>query len=732
VRRSGRRHLRALRLAGVLVALLAVGGCSRRETVERAPTASLPPGTPVVLVSIDTLRSDRLPAYGYDQVATPALDALARESILFERAYSPVPLTLPAHASLLTGLTPPRHGVRDNAGYRLDAVAHAYLPSLLRRRGYRTGAAVSSWVLRGTAGLEEGFDLYDDRLEIAPRALLSAVQRSGDETLVAATKWLEGAADEPFFLFFHIYEPHTPHEPPAPFRDYPSPYDGEVAAADAIVGGLLDSLKQLDVYRRALIVLVSDHGEGLDDHGDYEHGLLLYREALQVPLLVKLPDSQRGGSRVKEAASLVDVMPTILDLLGIEVPGGLDGRALLGNEEAAAPPVYAETAFPRLHFGWSELYSLIDYPYHFIYGPDPELYDLESDPDERDNLVASERVRASRLREHLDTIDREIGDPSDEDAETRQKLAALGYIGTARGGSSDGPRPDPKSQIHLLERLRGAFTHYENRRFPEAERAFRALLEESPNLVDAWEQLGHSLTAQERFEESLVPFERAMELSGGAPQVAGAIAAVLLRLDRLDEARRYAELAADRHELSRDTLAQIAVRQGDLAQAEALVDRALAGRGTRLGPLISQAELRLAQNRLEEVLTITAAVVDEAAGRGSTEELRGVHYLRGSALARLGRLDEAAAAYGREIELFPADVEAYGRLALVSLLLGRPEAASATLRTLLERIPTPAANAEAVRTLRRGGSEDAAGELLRAALSRWPDDDELRSLSSAG
>jgi hypothetical protein len=209
-------------------------------------------------------------------------------------------------------------------------------------------------------------------------------------------------------------------------------------------------------------------------------------------------------------------MPTILDLLGIEVPGGLDGRALLGNEEAAAPPVYAETAFPRLHFGWSELYSLIDYPYHFIYGPDPELYDLESDPDERNNLVASERVRASRLREHLDTIDREIGDPSDEDAETRQKLAALGYIGTARGGSSDGPRPDPKSQIHLLERLRGAFTHYENRRFPEAERAFRALLEESPNLVDAWEQLGHSLTAQERFEESLVPFERAMTSTGSA------------------------------------------------------------------------------------------------------------------------------------------------------------------------------------------------------------------------
>ena len=670
-----------------------------------------------------------MPAYGYQEVDTPALDEFAADAILFEHAYSPVPLTLPAHASLLTGLDPPGHRVRDNAGYRLDTNSLSYLPSILKGQGYRTGAAVSSWVLRGTAGLDQGFDLYEDRLAVAPRALLSAVQRSGSDTLAAASEWLEQAAADPFFFFFHIYEPHTPHTPEPPFDTaYPSPYDGEVAASDAIVGRLFDSLERLGVYDRALIVLLSDHGEGLNDHGDYEHGLLLYREALQVPLLLKLPGGERGGSRVARAVSLVDVLPTVLELLGLEIPAELDGHSLLDESTATRMPIYAETAFPRLHFGWSELYSVIDYPAHFIAGPDPELYDLADDPQERNNLIRTDSRQASRLRSHLDSIDRAIADPTEEDAETRRKLAALGYLGTARGADASGPLADPKSQIHHLERLKLAFSHYENQRFAEAEREFRVLLTESPLLIDAWEQLGHTLTAQDRFEESLEPFERAMELSGGAPQVAGAIAVVLLELGRLEEARSYAELAADRHELSRDTLAQIVIRQGDLETAETLVAKAVAGRGTRLGPLVSEGELRLAQNRLNEVLSITGVALDEANARGATEELRGIHYLRGSAFARLGRLDEAAEAYQKETELFPSDLAAHGRLALVSFLRGDRQAASETLQKMLALYPTAAANAEAVRTLRLAGDRAGANRLLREALERWPADKALLEL----
>ncbi len=734
---AGRARRRALRASVLCAAVLWVLACGQRES-SKSPSgpsapAALPPGTPVVLISIDTLRSDRLPAYGYQSVATPALDAFAADAVVFEHAYTPVPLTLPAHVSVLTGLDPPGHRVRDNAGYRLEADSIAYLPTVLHEAGYRTAAAVSSWVLRGTAGLSAGFDLYEDRITMAPRALLSGMQRSGFETLTAASDWLGEVADDPFFLFFHIYEPHTPHAPPPPYdTTYASPYDGEVAVADAIVGRLLDRLEGLGVYDRALIILLSDHGEGLNDHGDYEHGLLLYREVLQVPLLLKLPGSHDGGTRVERAVSLVDVFPTVLALLGLESTAGLDGRPLFEEPSMPEDPLYGETVFPRLHFGWSELYSLIDFPYHFIYGPDPELYDLASDPGERHNLVRSKRDVAAQLRAHLDSLDREIAEPLEEDDETRRKLAALGYIGTARGGGDDGPRADPKSQIHHLRRLKSAFTYYEERRYPEAEAEFRAVLAESPLLVDAWEQLGHTLTAQNKLEESLEPFERAMELSGGAPQVAGAIATVLLKLKRLEEARGYAELAADRHELTRDTLAQIAIRQGDLVAAETFVAEAVAGRGVRLGPLITEGELRLAQNRPEEVLSVTGRALEEALDLDTTDELSGLHFLRGSAFARMGRLEEAAAAYQREMELFPSDLEAYGRLALVRLFQGDRGQAAATLERMLTLFPSPAANAEAARTLRTAGDSAGANRLLDEALAKWPADQELLALRRAG
>ncbi len=718
----------ALVKAGILAVLGSITvACSR--PADRPVLAN---GTPLVIVSIDTLRSDRLPAYGYEGVETPAIDSFARGAILFEHAYSPVPLTLPAHASLLTGLDPPAHRVRDNAGYRLDAANLPYLPSILKGIGYHTGAAVSSWVMRGTTGLASDFDFYEDHIAIAPGTLPGGVQRPGSETLAAASEWLGRVGGEPFFLLFHIYEPHAPHAPESPFDGYPEPYDGEVATADAVVGGLFDALRTLGVYDRSLIVLLSDHGEGLYDHGDLQHGLLLYREALQVPLLLKLPGSERGGTRVAKPASLVDVLPTVLELLGADPPDGLDGESLLSARSSESKrPIYGETAFPLLHFGWSELNSVIEYPLHLIYGPDPELYDLESDPGEKENLIRPRRREATRLRGYLTALDLTVARPAEEDEETRKRLAALGYLGTARDNDTEGPRADPKSRIHVLERLRLAFDHYDNARFVESERELRVLVTEEPLLVDAWEQLGHSLTAQNRFEESLEPFERAMQISEGAPQVAGAIAAVLLRLGRLDEARRHAEMAVRGHELSRDVLAQIAIRQGDLESAEGLVARALDGRGARLGPLLTQGELRFAQNRHEEVLSIADRLLDEAETRGiadTSEELRGVHFLRGSAFARLRRFEESAAAYRKEIELFPSELSAFGSLALVSLLQGKPQDAAAALELLLDRHPTAPAHAEAVRTLRKAGDDAAASRLLNRALEKWPADDELRRL----
>ncbi|HYG63226.1 MAG TPA: sulfatase, partial [Thermoanaerobaculia bacterium] len=435
---------------------------------------------PVILISIDTLRSDRLPAYGYEKVETPAIDALAKDSILYERAYSHYPLTLPSHVSMMSGLLPPRHGVRDNVGYSFDAEKHPSLARLFKEAGYETMAAVSAFVLRGSTGMGEGFDTYDDRLIPKEGQSLDAVQRAGDEATRSATAWVRERAGRPFFLFLHLYEPHAPYMPPEPFKSrFADPYDGEVAAADAYVGELLAELKKLEIYDKAVIVLLSDHGEALGDHGGQTHGVFLYREALQVPLLVKLPGARHGGTRVAAPARLVDVFPTLLATAGLDVPQG-DGASLLELLSPGAPPrqVYSETFYPRIHFGWSDLASVIDGPHHYIEGPDPELYDLVKDPRELENRFGSDRRAVGTLRQALAKVDRTFNPPGEVDAETARKLAALGY---AAGGGPvpEGPLPDPKSQLHVVQKMEASFSAFDHGDYEKAAQGFRELVTEN-------------------------------------------------------------------------------------------------------------------------------------------------------------------------------------------------------------------------------------------------------------
>ena len=269
------------------VALVVPAFCCGRS----APTH---PGAPVVLISIDTMRADHLPAYGYTKVRTPNLDRFLPETWFYENAYTPCPMTLPAHTTMLTGQLPPEHGVRSNAGFTFDEGAHMSLPRLLKQHGYATGAAVSSYVLRYETGLGALFDYYEDSVETAPGVESVHYRRAGDKTEAFARDWIGKHTGEPFFFFLHIYEPHLPYEPPEPFRtEYGVTYDAMVATADAVVGSFLDDLKRLGVYDRALVIVTGDHGEGLGDHGEEQHSILLYREALHVPLMVKAHGSPR-------------------------------------------------------------------------------------------------------------------------------------------------------------------------------------------------------------------------------------------------------------------------------------------------------------------------------------------------------------------------------------------------------------------------------------------------------
>ncbi|MGH9423279.1 MAG: sulfatase, partial [Thermoanaerobaculia bacterium] len=273
------RHRTLDLVSGVLIVLL-TASCGRQSV--GSPSSTMP----VILISIDTLRSDHLPAYGYKGVATPNIDALRADGILYERAYSHVPLTLPSHVSILTGMLPADSGIRDNIGNRLSPSIPT-IADLLKKNGYATGAAVSAFVLRHETGVNHGFDFFDDSTRPAAGGeVLGRIQRSGGETLQAARRWLDTQGERPFFFFIHFYDPHTPYEPPEPFfSKYPNHYDGEIAYTDSIVGDLIDDLKKKGVYDKALIILLSDHGEGLNEHGEEEHGLFLYREEIQVPLI---------------------------------------------------------------------------------------------------------------------------------------------------------------------------------------------------------------------------------------------------------------------------------------------------------------------------------------------------------------------------------------------------------------------------------------------------------------
>ncbi|HEY2324415.1 MAG TPA: sulfatase, partial [Thermoanaerobaculia bacterium] len=296
----------------VVFAVLAAIACRHEQPALQFPNV------PVILISVDTLRADHLPAYGYTGVATPNIDALRRDGTLFRNAYATVPMTLPSHVTMLTGLLPPEHGVRDNVGFRFDSKAHPSIASVLRNAGYATGGFISSYVLRGGTGLADAFDFYEDSIEGRPGARFVDYQRPGNVTATLAEKWVDAREDKPFFLFFHIYEPHVPYDPPEPFRSrYAAvPYDGEIAAADAVVGSLIDHLKQRGIYDRAIILFVSDHGEGLGDHGEKQHSILVYRELIHVPLIVKLPHNVRAGAEVREPATLADLFATVTALVG--------------------------------------------------------------------------------------------------------------------------------------------------------------------------------------------------------------------------------------------------------------------------------------------------------------------------------------------------------------------------------------------------------------------------------
>jgi choline-sulfatase len=681
----------------VLLAVVLSVTCRREEK----PSA-------VILISVDTLRSDHLPAYGYRGIATPALDGFRKDAVLFQRAWSHSPLTLPSHTTILTGLLPAEHGVRDNTGFRVSPKTPT-IASILRAHGYATAAAVSAYILRSATGINNGFDVYDDEIERgAQEKALGAVQRRGVETTAIAQQWIGAHGQKPFFYFLHLYEPHAPYDPPEPFFSrYPSKYDGEIAYTDSIVGGFLDFLKQQDIYDRALIVFVSDHGEGLGDHGEEEHGIFLYRESISVPMMIKLPANARAGETISDAAGLEDVTPTILNILGLDAASKLDGIPLLSAAKIPHRAIYSETYYPRFHFGWSDLHSLVDGDEHFIDAPRDELYDIRSDPREQKNLTNARRRRSVALRDAIKTFEREPTAPSPVSQEEAEKLAALGYIG-AGSNAANASLADPKDKIGVFRELQEAFRLYQQRHDAEALAAFDRILEKDANIVDLWDVRSKVLFRLGRTKEAIESGREALRRNPNASYLAADLANEMLIAGDLDGAEKHAELAVKTDPVkAHEILARIALLRGDLAKAELEANAAVHEPGETNAALYTLARVQQKRGDFAGALRTTDDLVARMQ-KAQSRPMLGLYTLRGDAMARVGHDADAEAAFREEIRQFPGDVDAYRSLIVLLVAEARTDEGTRVVLALAKQSPNAQTFRMISETLRVVGDENGA------------------------
>jgi arylsulfatase A-like enzyme/Flp pilus assembly protein TadD len=511
----------------VVLAVVSVSAQSRATSRPAQHPAARPN---VVLITIDTLRPDHLHCYGYDKIQTPNIDSIAADGVRFEGAFTPIPITLPSHSVILTGTYPMMSGMHDFSGNNLSP-EQPTLATVLRARGYDTGAVIAAAVLDRRFGLNRGFDFYYDHFDFSRLAEtnLDLMERPANQVIDQALAWLTRPRRRPFFLWVHLYDPHHPYKPPAPFDEqYKSNlYDGEIAFTDTQLGRLLLYLKEHGLYNQTLLVVSGDHGEGLGEHGEKTHGFFIYNSTLHVPLIIKLPQWEKAARKVQsDQVSLVDLMPTMLGLLTAPVPPEVQGKnlaeKLLHGGELNGSPLYSETYLSRIHFNWSELRGLAVPGYHFIDGPKPELYDLSHDPHELRNLYTEKQAVSGELLSQLTSIVRQytsehqLAQKTSLDPELARRLQSLGYAALAAGDSSpvsDPKLPDPKDRIQVYETVTEAIDDSQHGRFQESIEKLKTTLTTEENSVPIHYLLGLNYYRSGNFTDAAAEFKKALAIS---------------------------------------------------------------------------------------------------------------------------------------------------------------------------------------------------------------------------
>ena len=480
----------------------------------------------VVLITIDTLRADHLGCYGYASIQTPGIDQLARAGVRFTQAYTPVPITLPAHAALMTGEFPLATAMHDFSGNRLPS-STVTLAKVLRDHGYTTAAFIGSAVLDSRFGLNQGFDTYFDHFEFghSEEVHLDTIERRGDRVVDEALNWLKLNPKGPFFLWVHLYDPHAPYNPPEPYasRYRAYPYDGEIAFADAQVGRLVAFLRQQG--QNSLMVLASDHGESLGEHGEKTHGFFIYNSTLHVPLIIKAPGAVPRV--VQDEVSLVDVLPTILQALKTPIPSSVQGRSLLslvlGRPAENTSNLYAESYPPLLHFGWNLLRGLQWRGLKYIETTRPELYDTRTDPKELNNLASTRQALAREMSDRLHGLVRRLTPAASASAAETQltdpalleSLRSLGYVAVSAGNitnASENTLPDPKDRIQVYELVSAAMTDSQQDRYEESVRKLHEAERTEPNSLTVHFLMGRDYLRLNDFRRAAKYFQFVLKL----------------------------------------------------------------------------------------------------------------------------------------------------------------------------------------------------------------------------
>ena len=679
---------------------------------ERPVPAAKPPaprpgtGINVVLITLDTVRADHLGPYGYAEAKTPTLDQLAKEGIVFEKAYSQVPLTIPSHSSIMTGTWPFHHGVRDNGDHFLSEKEQTLAESL-KGFGYHTGAATAAYVTSRTWGFGQGFDYYGDNLKMGEQKgnNLWRVERGGAEVVDDALGWLSQVSgpgqQQPFFLWLHLFDAHSPYTPPEPQRSEfkAHPYDGEIAYLDSQLRRLTDALAQSGQLQKTLVVVMADHGESLGEHGEETHGLLIYDSTTHIPLIVRLPGAEHKGTRIAQPVGTVDVMPTILEYAGIAIPASVQGQSLKPAIEGQKLPdrlIYSESFYARYHYGWHELQTVTDGQHRYIETSRPELYDRHADPEEKTNLLPGQdgslwRQNLGQLVANGTPKEGTHAQAADLDEEQMERLRALGYVGAVGidSGAGGGELPDIKDKLPVLKKLRQAQAALAKRPtgadLDKVIQVFKDVVKEEPGQMDAQLTLANLLSRQGRLTEALDVLRAARTRAPTQSLLAQAEASVLSDMGRSDEALQSLDQVLSIDPRSRAAYAQ----KCEILLKMTRYDEVIAVGTTAL--------LTAGEDQPRIHVAMGAAWFQKTSPRQANEHLTRavelrydtpwVHHWLGVLAFATGRNDQAVEQLREEVAFYPGHRESYQELARIYAALKMTEQHIGVLEVLLEGDP---------------------------------------------